>query len=133
MIAATAEISQDSGFHWTEVIREVHPLGNITVALCQISTFWITWLIQRIVDAAIDLSQAVKLGRGSCSRIFSNQTPRELIKRTAPPFFDYATYYNYFLFYSTVALCFGPLQPLVFVVTAFYFAVDSFMKKYLLL
>jgi hypothetical protein len=56
-----------------------------------------------------------------------------LIKRTAPPPFDYASYYNYFLFYSTVALCFAALQPVTLVVTAFYFTLDASMKKYLLL
>jgi hypothetical protein len=46
---------------------------------------------------------------------------------------DYASYYNYFLFYSTVALAFAPIHPLILPVTAFYFWMDSFMKKYLLL
>lgn len=133
IIAATAEISQNSGLHWTDVIREVHPLVNIMVALCQISSFWITWLIQRNLSAAMDLSQAVNLGWGSFSRFFLDRTPREVITRTAPAPFDYATYYSYFLFSSTVSLCFGPLQPLVFLVTAFYFTIDGFMKKYLLL
>lgn len=50
---------------------------------------------------------------------------------TAP--FDYASYYNYFLFYATVALCFSTLQPLVLPVTALYFSLDAFLKKYLLM
>lgn len=103
------------------------------VALCNISPFWVTWLVQRNLGAAIDLSQAVNLGFGSFSRKFLSPTPREIIQRTAPPPFDYASYYNYFLFYSTIALCFGSLQPITLVVTAFYFAIDSSMKKYLLL
>lgn len=133
MVATTVELAKKSNLQWYDVIREVHPLQNTMVALCRISPFWVTWLIQRNLGAAIDLSQAVNLGWGSFSRKFLNPTPRELIQRTAPPPFDYAGYYNYFLFYSTVALCFGSLQPITLVVTAFYFAVDSSMKKYLLL
>ena len=60
-------------------------------------------------------------------------TPRQTIEWTAPPAMDYAVYYNYFLFYSTVSLCFVTVQPLVIPVTAFYFAVDYWLKKYLLL
>jgi hypothetical protein len=60
-------------------------------------------------------------------------TPREVIEYSAPPPFDYASYYNYFLFYSTIAIAFAVIQPLVLPVTAFYFAIDAWMKKYLLL
>ena len=89
--------------------------------------------MQRNLGAAIDLGQFANLAWGSFSRKFLNPTPRELIKRTAPPPFDYASYYNYFLFYSTVALCFASLQPLTLAVTAFYFSIDASMKKYLLM
>lgn len=60
-------------------------------------------------------------------------TPRQNIEWTAPPSFDYASYYNYFLFYTTVALCYSTLQPIILVVTALYFVMDAFMKKYLLM
>ncbi|KAL5394916.1 hypothetical protein PMIN02_004554 [Paraphaeosphaeria minitans] len=133
MVATTVDLATKNNMKWYDIINEVHPLVNTMIALCRISPFWVTWLIQRNLGAAIDLSQAVNLGWGSFSRKFLNPTPRELIQRTAPPPFDYAGYYNYLLFYSTVALCFGSLQPITLVVTAFYFAVDSSMKKYLLL
>lgn len=133
LVIATVNIARAGGKSWTEVLEEVHPFVNIMIALCDISPFWVTWLVQRNLGAAIDLSQAVNLGWGSFSRKFLNPTPRELIQRTAPPPFDYASYYNYFLFYSTVALCFGALQPITLVVTAVYFSIDSPMKKYLLL
>jgi len=133
LVVATVNLAKQGGHKWYEVIEDIHPFQNIMVALCNISPFWVTWLVQRNLGAAIDLSQAVNLGWGSFSRKFLNPTPRELIQRTAPPPFDYASYYNYFLFYSTVALCFGALQPITLVVTAFYFSIDSSMKKYLLL
>ena len=107
--------------------------SHIMIALCSVSPYWISWLAQRNLGAAIDLAQILQLTWGSISRRFLNPTPRELIELTAPKPFDYASYYNYFLFYSTVALCFATLQPLVLPVTAVYFVIDSWLKKYLLL
>lgn len=103
------------------------------IALCQVSPFWISWLLQRNLGAAIDIAQIWTLVFSFCSRKFSSPTPRELIELTAPPAFDYASYYNYFCFYATVALCFGTLQPLVLPAAALYFSVDVYLKKYLLL
>ncbi|KIW08492.1 uncharacterized protein PV09_01387 [Verruconis gallopava] len=102
-------------------------------ALCSVSPFWITWLLQRNLGAAIDLAQIVNLGWGSFARRFLSPTPRQLIQYTAPQPFDYASYYNYFLFYATVALCFAAFQPLVLPITALYFVLDSWLKKYLIL
>jgi len=102
-------------------------------ALCTVSPFWVTWLLQRNLGAAIDLAQVVNLAWGSFARRFLSPTPRELIQYSAPQPFDYASYYNYFLFYSTVALCFSSFQPLVLPITAFYFVLDSWLKKYLIL
>nr|POE94257.1 uncharacterized protein CFP56_16497 [Quercus suber] len=56
-----------------------------------------------------------------------------MIELTAPQPFDYAGYYNYFLFYATIAICFGPFQPIVLPVAALYFWLDGFLKKYLIL
>jgi hypothetical protein len=102
-------------------------------AFCTVSPFWVTWLLQRNLGAAIDLAQVVNLAWGSFARRFLSPTPRELIQYSAPQPFDYASYYNYFLFYSTVALCFSAFQPLVLPITAFYFVLDSWLKKYLIL
>ncbi len=118
---------------FTKIMEQIHFFQTVMKTLCEVSPFWVTWLVQRNLGAAVDLAQAVNLAWGSFSRKFGNPTPREIIKRTAPPPFDYASYYNYFLFYSTVALCFAPLQPITLVVVGFYFSLDSFMKKYLLL
>lgn len=83
--------------------------------------------------AAIDLGQLVKLTWGWIKRKYFSQTPREAIESSAPQPFDYANYYNYFLFYAAVALSFGGLQPLALAITALYFWLDSFAKKYMLL
>lgn len=108
-------------------------LFKIITALCQVSPFWVTWLLQRNLGSAIDLSQLVNLAWGSFARKFMNPTPRQMIEWSAPPPFDYASYYNYFLFYTTIALCFGTLQPVVLPVAAFFFSLDAVLKKYLLL
>lgn len=131
IMSALAARQGDSSF--TAVVRAIEPIQQLMGALCNVSAYWVTWLVQRNLGAVIDLSQAVNLAWGSFSRKFLNPTPRELIKRTAPPPFDYTSYYNYFLFYSTVTLVFGSLQPITLVVTAFYFTLDSWMKKYLLM
>ncbi|KAI1641136.1 DUF221 domain protein [Biscogniauxia mediterranea] len=108
--------------------------GNtLFISLCNISAFWVTWLLQRNLGAAIDLAQVWTLTYSFFMRKFSSPTPREMIELTAPPAFDYASYYNYFLFYSTVALCFAGLQPLVLPAAALYFSIDVWLKKYLLL
>ncbi|KAL8949178.1 MAG: hypothetical protein Q9222_004691 [Ikaeria aurantiellina] len=101
--------------------------------LSQVSYFWVIWLLQRQLGAAADLAQMINLVWTWFCRTFMAPTPRQEIEWTAPPPFDYAVYYNYFLFYATVALCFSTLQPLVLPITAIYFAIDYWLKKYLLL
>ncbi|KAL8716240.1 MAG: hypothetical protein Q9220_000145 [cf. Caloplaca sp. 1 TL-2023] len=101
--------------------------------LSQVSYFWVIWLLQRQLGAAADLAQMINLVWTWFCRTFMAPTPRQEIEWTAPPPFDYAVYYNYFLFYATVALCFSTLQPLVLPITALYFAIDYWLKKYLLL
>jgi hypothetical protein len=133
MVSNIIKFSRDQHKPFMEIVREIDFFSKIMIALCDVSPFWVTWLVQRNLGAAVDLSQAVNLAWGSFSRKFLNPTPRQLINRTAPPPFDYASYYNYFLFYSTVALCFAPLQPITLIVVAFYFSIDSWMKKYLLM
>ncbi|KAF1842140.1 DUF221-domain-containing protein [Cucurbitaria berberidis CBS 394.84] len=133
MVVLIVKLAKDQKMPYKAIIKELDFFVTIMRTLCEVSPFWVTWLVQRNLGAAVDLSQAVNLAWGSFSRKFLNPTPRELIMRTAPPPFDYASYYNYFLFYSTVALCFAPLQPITLIVVAFYFSLDSWMKKYLLM
>ncbi len=117
---------------WEAVVK-----GNffwrLSFTLCSTSYFWVVWLLQRQLGAAADLAQFINLIWTWFCRKFMAPTPRQEIEWTAPPPFDYAVYYNYFLFYATVALCFATVQPLVLPITAFYFAVDYWLKKYLLL
>ena len=107
--------------------------NQILVTMCTVSPFWVTWLLQRNLGAAVDLAQVINLFWIWFSRTFLSPTPRQSIEWTAPPSFDYASYYNYFLFYATVTLCYSSIQPLVLPVTALYFVVDAWLKKYLLM
>ena len=107
--------------------------SKIMIALCTVSPFWVTWLLQRNLGAAVDLAQIINLAWIWFARTFMNPTPRQTIEWTAPPAFDYASYYNYFLFYSTVSLCYATIQPIVLPVTFLYFVIDCWLKKYLLL
>ena len=116
-----------------DAIKEGNILSKLVIGLSQVSQFWLTWLLQRNLGAAADLAQVLNLTWGWFNRTFMSPTPRQTIEWTAPPAMDYAVYYNYFLFYVTVALCFVTIQPLAIPVTAFYFAADYWLKKYLLL
>lgn len=116
-----------------DAIREGQIISKLVLGLANVSPFWLSWFLQRNLGAAIDLAQVLSLTWIWFIRTFRHPTPRQKIEWTAPPPFEYAVYYNYFLFYATVALAFVTLQPLVLPITAFYFAVDYWVKKYLLL
>ncbi|KAI9843120.1 MAG: Transmembrane protein 63C [Sclerophora amabilis] len=131
-IAAIVKAGKGHENLW-DTIKESQIGGNLAAALCNTSPYWVTWLLQRNLGAAIDLSQIWNLIWIWFSKTFRNPTPRQMIEWTRPPPFDYASYYNYFLFYSTITLCFATLQPIVLLVTALYFAFDSWLKKYLLM
>lgn len=130
--AAVIAAEGDDESAW-DAVQEGEFYIRIMTALCQISPFWVTWLLQRNLAATLDLSQLWTLVTVWFKKTFLSPTPRELVEWTAPPPFEYASYYNYFLFYATVALCFATLQPIVLPVTAFYFTIDSWLKKYLLM
>ncbi|PHH49890.1 hypothetical protein CFIMG_006492RA [Ceratocystis fimbriata CBS 114723] len=117
---------------WKAIIKN-NPTSALLESLCGNSPFWVNWLLQRQLGAAIDLAQLWPLVYGFFMRKFSSPTPRELIELTAPPIFDYASYYSYFLFYSTVTLFYAGIQPLVLPAAAIYFIIDGWLKKYLLL
>ncbi|KAI1156401.1 hypothetical protein F4825DRAFT_294805 [Nemania diffusa] len=130
-VAAVKEAETDNDV-WSAIVNS-HPFSNLLTAFCDVSPFWLNYLLQRNFGAALDLSQLIKLAKGYVTRKLFSPTPRERIELSAPPPFDYAAYYNNFLFYTTIALVFAPFQPLVLPVTAFYFTLDTFTKSYLLL
>ncbi|KAF4856051.1 hypotheticall protein [Colletotrichum siamense] len=132
LVAAVVKETSDNQDAWKAIIDQ-DIAAAVFAALCQVSPYWVTWLLQRQLGAAIDLAQLWKLVYSFFVRKFSSPTPRELIELTAPPTFEYASYYNYFLYYATIALAFSGIQPLVLPAATLYYAIDYWLKKYLLL
>ncbi|ORY08733.1 hypothetical protein BCR34DRAFT_517422 [Clohesyomyces aquaticus] len=122
--------AQDQGV-W-EAIRSSHLFSKVMAGLCNVSTFWLTWQMQRNLSAATDLVQAWPLLWGSIQRKWFSPTPRMVIELSAPQPFQYADYYNNYLFVACVGLVFGTIQPIILPVTAFYVGIDVWFKKYLL-
>jgi hypothetical protein len=127
---ATVIAAHDRGV-W-QAIQDGHLFSQLMTGLCNVSTFWLTWQMQRNLGAAVDLSQAWIFAWSWIQRKCFSPTPRELIELSAPQPFPYAEYYNNYLFVATVGLCMGVLQPIILPVTAFYLAADCIFKKYLL-
>jgi hypothetical protein len=127
---ASVIAAQDQGV-W-KAIQDGHLFSQLMTGLCNVSTFWLTWQMQRNLGAAIDLSQAWIFTWSWIQRKFFSPTPRELIELSAPQPFPYADYYNNYLFVATVGLCMGTLQPIILPITAFYVGMDCIFKKYLL-
>ncbi|KAJ5095420.1 hypothetical protein NUU61_004776 [Penicillium alfredii] len=132
-VSTVIEKSHKNNENAWQAILDSQLYYQLMSALCNVSPFWVTWLLQRNLGAAIDLVQLVTLAWVWFAKTFLSPTPRQSIEWTAPPPFDYASYYNYFLFYATVAFCFATLQPIVLPVTALYFGLDALLKKYMLL
>ncbi|KKY36914.1 hypothetical protein UCDDA912_g03141 [Diaporthe ampelina] len=107
--------------------------GSVLIALCNISPYWVTYLLQRQLSTAVDLAQLWSLIISFVMRKIGSPTPREMIELTAPQSFEYASYYNYCLYYATVALSYGVIQPLVLPSAALFFVIDCILKKYLLM
>lgn len=131
-IYAVVKKVESGGDAWKAIVDE-NFANFLFTSLCNNSSFWVTYLLQRQLGAAIDLAQLWPLTYAFFLKKFSSPTPRELIELSAPPPFQYAEYYNYFLYYATVTMCFAGIQPLVLVATAMYFTIDSYLKKYLIL
>ena len=113
---------------WRTVLNN-DPVGKVAISLITVSPYWCSWLLQRNLGAAIDLGQLASL----LSALQRSRPTQSTRNRVVSQPFDYASYYNYFLFYAAVALCFGALQPLALVVACVYFWLDSLVKKYMLL
>ncbi|KAL2829658.1 hypothetical protein BDW59DRAFT_141755 [Aspergillus cavernicola] len=131
-VAAVVELRNNDEDPW-QAVKDGQFYTKAVSALCQVSPFWVTYLLQRNMAAAIDLVQLFTLFWVWFAKTFLAPTPRQTIEWTAPPPFDYASYYNYFLYYATVAVCFATLQPIVLPITALYFGLDAMMKKYMLM
>lgn len=115
-----------------EAMKEGHLFTQLMIGLCNVSTFWLTWQMQHNLSAATDLSQLLPVAWSWFKKRFTNPTVREIEELTKPQPFEYADYYNNFLFCATVGLCFATLQPIILPVTAFYLLIEVWFKKYML-
>ncbi|KAF3927665.1 hypothetical protein ABW21_db0202357 [Orbilia brochopaga] len=113
-----------------DAIKDFHLASNTITAVFSVSRWFIIFLLQRNLGALLDLIQLVTLIWRWYSRKFLSPTPREMIEWSAPQQMDFASYYNYFLYYVTIAFTFAPVQPLVIPVACLYFTLDSFFRKY---
>ena len=118
---ASVIAAQDQGV-W-EAIRSAHLFSSVMKGLINVSTFWLTWQMQRNLGAAMDLAQAWPLVWNFIQRRLFSPTPRQLIELSAAQPFRYADYYNNYLFVATIGLVFGTLQPIILPITAFYLAI----------
>ena len=94
-----------------QAIYNAHLGTKLATALYNVSPFWVTYLLQRNLGAAIDLSQLVNIIWIWYCKAFFNPTPRQRYEWTRPPPFDYASYYNYVS--AHLARPMGPTDGLV--------------------
>ncbi|KAF3909579.1 hypothetical protein AA313_de0205672 [Arthrobotrys entomopaga] len=127
VVAETGGVSRKSAI---AAILDFKLATQSITAVFGVSRFWIMYLFMRNMGALLDLVQLYTLFVRWYARKFHSPTPRELIEWSAPQPMDYAAYYNYFLFYATIAFMFAPVQPLVILVACFYFTIDSYFRKY---
>ncbi|KAK9463808.1 uncharacterized protein V1516DRAFT_668757 [Lipomyces oligophaga] len=113
-----------------EVIHKLGLAKQISSSILGISSFWVMYLVRVHVGASIDLLKGSGMLIQKVLHAFHYATPRQMIEWTEPPTFDFASHYNWTLFYATIALTFTTIQPLILVVAAFFFALDTFLKKY---
>lgn len=93
-VSAVVKATKDRQNAW-DAIRAGEFGAKLLSALCNVSLFWVTWLLQRNLGAAVDLSQLFNLLWIWFAKTFMAPTPRQREEWTRPPPFDYASYYNY--------------------------------------
>ncbi|KAK6858810.1 hypothetical protein PG995_005374 [Apiospora arundinis] len=71
---AAAVIRAQSNQNLWAAIKDTQPFENLR-GFCDVSPFWLNYLLQRNLGSALDVSQLVKLGRDWLSRRLLNLTP----------------------------------------------------------
>ena len=112
----------------------VYILNQLTqqsaTSIISASSFWVMYVIRANIGMFLDLLQLITLVWNTFQRYVFSPTPRQLMLWTAPQSFEYATYYNWLLFYATIALAFTSIQPLVLPILALYLIMDGVLRKY---
>lgn len=134
MVSKIIELVKDGkNLSFDAVMDELNLAQQISTAILTASSFWVMYILRVNFGAMLDLLQVFSLVWRGFKRHFMSPTPRELMLWTAPQHFNFAAYYNWLLFYTTIALSFSMVQPLVLPIIAAYFALDVVLKKYSLM
>lgn len=123
-------VNNRTDLSFSVVMREIDIAYKISTAIMNASSFWVMYILRVNFGAVLDLLQLFRLVWRGFQRHFMSPTPRQQIMWTAPQHFNFAANYNWMLFYSTIALCFAMIQPLVLIVITLYFTLDIMYKKY---
>lgn len=125
--------NNDDPRSFKQLINDLDIGHKLASSILGASSFWVMYILQVNLGAVLDLLQLfVLLWRGFQRHLLS-PTPRQQIMWTAPQHCNFAAYYNWILFYSTIALSFAMVQPLVLAALAIYFTLDVLYKKYSLM
>ena len=128
-IVVTAQ--QNTGFSgFWEALKSSQFFNGLANAITSTSTFWIIYVAQRNLGCLLDLVQVWLLFLKWFKRTFLSPSPREMIEWSAPQNFDYASYYNTFIFNLTICLAYATLAPLILPFGLLYFVVSEFTYKY---
>lgn len=125
---------QDSQLSLHQVFAQLDLAEQVAQAVLGASSFWVMYVLRVNLGAVLDLLQLTTLVYQEFQRRFRSPTPRETAEwESAERRFNFASYYNWLLFYATIGFAFAVVQPLVLPVLAIYFGLDVIYKRYSLL
>lgn len=133
IVSVVALVHAEDDLTYKQVLKQLEVGPQISNAILGASSFWVMYILRVNFGAVLDLLQLVSLVWRGFQRHFMSPTSRELAQWTAPQHFNFAAYYNWLLFYTTIALSFAVVQPLVLPAIAIYFTFDTVYKKYSLM
>lgn len=131
-IVTTAQDSTGFSGFWT-ALKNSKFFDGLADSIVSTSSFWIIYVSQRNLGCLLDLVQAWGLFLKWFKRTFLAPTPREMIEWSAPQNFEYATYYNTFLYNFVICISYATLAPLILPFGLIYFTVSCFSYKYAML
>lgn len=131
-IVASAESQVGFSGFWS-ALKTSQFFDGLAAAVTSTSTFWIIYVAQRNLGCLLDLVQVWGMFLKWFKRTFLAPSPREMIEWSAPQNFDYASYYNTFLYNFTICISYATLAPLILPFGLLYFVVSGATYKYSML
>lgn len=123
-------VNSDKSTSFKQVIDELEIGPQIASAMIDSSSFWSMYLLRANMAAVFDLLQVISLIIKSFKSHIMAPTPRQQMIWTAPPYFDFAGYYVWLVFYATITLAFTSLQPIIFPIISLYLTFNVLLKKH---